>query len=374
MESGENRTVTAADIKEQYKKLVGRKMFFIFFFSALIVVISGVSATLGSFSITITEVYSIIWHGIPTILQNFDFIIVNGTSGFFREYFTAEEIVVWGLRIPRILLGILAGMGLGVAGCVMQAILRNPLASPYTLGISSGAGFGASLAILAGAGIVGGKYLIIGNAFVFALLVSFIILGLSSRKGATPETMILAGIAMMYLFGAMTTILQYFGEAEAVKEAVFWMVGDLDRSSWPKLTIITGALACCVPLLMMKSWDMNVMGAGDETATSLGVNVARTRIVAMLVSTVVVACIVSFTGTIGFIGLVAPHITRMAIGGDNRYVLPVSGLIGAVLLISADIVARTIIAPVILPVGAVTAFMGAPLFLYMIMRRRREYW
>jgi hypothetical protein len=137
-----------------------------------------------------------------------------------------------------------AGIGLGVAGAVMQAILRNPLASPYTLVISSGAGFGASLAILAGAGIVGGDYLIIGNAFVFALLCSFIILGLSSRKGATPETMILAGIAMMYLFGAMTTILQYFGEAEAVKEAVFWMVGDLDRSSWPKLTLILDFQRC----------------------------------------------------------------------------------------------------------------------------------
>ena len=374
MEKEESRTLTAADIKEQYKKFVGRKIFFIFFFTALIVVISGVSATLGSYPITVTEVYSIIWHGIGTILQNFDCIIVHGTSGFFREYFATEEMVVWGLRLPRILLGIIAGIGIGIAGAVMQAILRNPLASPYTLGISSGAGFGASLAILAGAGIIGGKYLIIGNAFVFALLVSFIILALSSRKGSTPETMILAGIAMMYLFGAMTTILQYFGEAEAVKEAVFWMVGDLNRASWPVVTIIIGTLACCAPLLMMKSWDLNVMGAGDETAKSLGVNVKRTRVITMVVSTLLVATIVCFTGTIGFIGLVAPHMTRLAIGGDNRYVLPVSGLLGAVILISADLVARTIIAPVILPVGAVTAFMGAPLFLYLIMRRRREYW
>jgi iron complex transport system permease protein len=366
--------VTKEEIKEQYKKFVGRKIFFIFFFTTLIVVISGVSATLGSYFITVAEVYSIIWHGIATILQNFDFIIVNGINEFFSEYFTNKEIVVWGLRLPRIFLGIIAGIGLGLAGAVMQAILRNPLASPYTLGISSGAGFGASLAILAGAGLVGGKYLIVGNAFVFALLVSFIILALSSRKGATPETMILAGIAMMYLFGAMTTILQYFGDAEAVKEAVFWMVGDLNRASWPIVTIILGVLACCVPLLMLKSWDLNVMGAGDETAKSLGVNVKRTRVITMVLSTFLVATIVCFTGTIGFIGLVAPHMTRLAIGGDNKYVLPVSGLLGAVILISADLVARRLIAPVILPVGAVTAFMGAPLFLYLIMRRRREYW
>jgi len=374
MKREESRTMTAKDIKEQYKKFIGRKIFFVFFFAALILIISGVSTTLGSYPITVKEVYSIIWRGSITILQNLDFIIVNGIREFAREYFTTEEIVVWQLRLPRIFLGIIAGIGLGLAGAVMQAILRNPLASPYTLGISSGAGFGASLAILAGAGIVGGKYLIIGNAFVFALLVSFIILALSSRKGATPETMILAGIAMMYLFGAMTTILQYFGEAEAVKEAVFWMVGDLNRASWPVVTIILGVLACCAPLLMLKSWDLNVMGAGDETAKSLGVNVKRIRVITMVVSTLLVATIVCFTGTIGFIGLVAPHMTRLAIGGDNKYVLPVSGLLGAVILISADLVARRIIAPVILPVGAVTAFMGAPLFLYLIMRRRREYW
>jgi iron complex transport system permease protein len=374
MKREESRTMTAKDIKEQYKKFIGRKIFFVFFFAALIIIISGVSTTLGSYPITVKEVYSIIWRGSITILQNLDFIIFHGVREFSREYFTTEEIVVWQLRLPRIFLGIIAGIGLGLAGAVMQAILRNPLASPYTLGISSGAGFGASLAILAGAGIVGGKYLIIGNAFVFALLVSFIILALSSRKGATPETMILAGIAMMYLFGAMTTILQYFGEAEAVKEAVFWMVGDLNRASWPVVTIILGVLACCAPLLMLKSWDLNVMGAGDETAKSLGVNVKRIRVITMVVSTLLVATIVCFTGTIGFIGLVAPHMTRLAIGGDNKYVLPVSGLLGAVILISADLVARRIIAPVILPVGAVTAFMGAPLFLYLIMRRRREYW
>ncbi len=455
MKKEESSTVTADEIREQYKKFVGRKILFIFIFIALIVGITGVSTSLGSADLSVWDAYSsILRKPFPDMFESKYICTLDNVPGSdsekLKQYLVAEygigwvqsaeiskseggtiiitgvgenkveitpderdaekmavkisgdidsahrvkdfkvkevngeiriheatwlaDVCVWNLRLPRIFLGIIAGIGLGLAGAVMQAILRNPLASPYTLGISSGAGFGASLAILAGAGIVGGKYLIIGNAFVFALLVSFIILGLSSRKGATPETMILAGIAMMYLFGAMTTILQYFGEAEAVKEAVFWMVGDLNRSSWPVVTIVTGVLLCCVPLLMMRSWDLNVMGAGDETAKSLGVNVKRTRIIAMVVSTLLVATIVCFTGTIGFIGLVAPHMTRLAIGGDNRYVLPVSGLLGAVILISADLVARRIIAPVILPVGAVTAFMGAPLFLYLIMRRRREYW
>lgn len=352
-------TLTKEEVKIQYNKFIGRKLSFIFFLLASIILVAGISASLGSANLTVLETYSSILHRL------------------FPAYFESGELAdvfVWNLRLPRIFMGIVAGFGLGVAGCVMQAILKNPLASPYTLGISSGASFGASLAILTGVGIIGGDYLIVGNAFLFALLCSFTILGLSNRKGATPETMILAGIAMMYLFAAMTTILQYFGEAEAVKEAVFWTVGDLDRFSWPKVKIIFGALVCCFPLLMIKSLDLNIMAAGDETAASLGVNVKRTRVILMAVTTLLVACIVCFTGTIGFIGLVAPHLTRIAIGGDNRFVLPVSGLFGALLLISADLVARRVLAPIILPVGAITAFMGAPLFLYMIMKRKREYW
>ena len=352
-------TLTKEEVRSQYNNLIGKKVFFIFFLLFAIILVSGISASMGSANLSIWETYS---------------SILNRLFPAYFEPGWLADVCIWNLRLPRIFMGIVAGFGLGIAGCVTQAVLKNPLASPYTLGISSGAGFGASLAILTGTSVAGGNYLVIGNAFLFALLCSFIILGLSNRKGATPETMILAGIAMMYLFAAMTTILQYFGEAEAVKEAVFWTVGDLDRSSWPKVTIILGVLTCCLPLLMIKSPDLNLMTAGDETAASLGVNVKRTRIILMSITTLLVACIVCFTGTIGFIGLVAPHFTRIAVGGDNRFALPVSGLLGALLLTSADLVARIILAPIILPVGAITAFMGAPLFLYMIMKRKKEYW
>jgi iron complex transport system permease protein len=256
----------------------------------------------------------------------------------------------------------------------MQGVLRNPLADPYMLGVASSAGFGASLAILAGAGIFGGQYMIIGNAFIFALLCSALILGLSSRKGSTPGTMILTGFAMMFLFSALTTLLQYFAESEAVRAAVFWMIGDLGKASWEKLAVVAAVTVCCVPLLIWKSWDLNIMGAGDESAKSLGVRVERVRIVIMVVASLMVSSIVSFTGTIGFVGLVAPHVSRMVIGGDNRYLLPASGLVGAALLLLADTVARTVMAPVILPVGVVTAFLGVPLFVYLIMKRGREYW
>jgi len=346
----------SAEIKEQYKKFVGRKILFILFSLVLIFVIAGVAATLGSYPITVTEVYSIIWQGL------------------FQNAETTKEIVVWNLRLPRILMGILAGIGLAIAGTMMQGILRNPLASPFTLGISSSAGFGAALAILLGAGLIAGKYLIIVNAFFFALVPTFIILGLTRYKRATPETMVLAGIAMLYIFSAATTLLMYFSEAEAVKAAYFWMVGSLGRASWDNLLPVSIVLAGCVILLMWKSWDVNVMGAGDETAKSLGVNVERIRIFIMVIASLLAAGIVCFTGTIGFIGLVAPHMCRMVIGGDNRFLIPASGLFGAALLLGADTIARTIIAPVILPVGILTAFMGGPLFLYLIMRRRREYW
>lgn len=348
-----------AEIKEQYKKFIGRKILFILFSLILIFIIAGVAATLGSFPITVTEVYSIIWHGL------------------FQNPETTKEIIVWNLRLPRILMGILAGIGLAIAGTMMQGILRNPLASPFTLGIASGAGFGAALAILLGAGIIAGgtgKYLIIGNAFVFSLIPTFVILGLTRYKRATPETMILAGIAMLYIFSAATTLLMYFAESEAVKAAYFWMVGSLGKASWDALLPVSIVLAGCVPLLMWKSWDVNVMGAGDETAKSLGVNVERTRIAILVIASLMSAGIICFTGTIGFIGLVAPHMCRMVIGGDNRFLIPASGLFGAALLLGADTIARTIIAPIILPVGVITAFMGGPLFLYLIMRKRREYW
>ena len=346
----------SAEIKEQYKKFIGRKILFIFSSIILIFIIAGIAATLGSFPISVTEVYSIIWHGL------------------FQNPETNKEIVVWNLRLPRILMAIVAGMGFAIAGTEMQGILRNPLASPFTLGIASGAGFGAALAILLGAGIVAGKYLVIGNAFLFALVPTFVILGLTHYKRATPETMILAGIAMLYIFSAATSLLMYFSKDEAVKEAYFWMVGDLVRASWSTFFSVVIMLACLIPVLMWKSWDINVMGAGDETAKSLGVNVERSRILILLIASLMTAGIVCFTGTIGFIGLVAPHMCRMVIGGDNRFLIPASGLFGAALLLAADTVARTIMAPIILPVGVITAFMGGPLFLYLIMRRKSEYW
>jgi len=359
MQTTSNGTRSTSDIKKEYISLIGRKIIFICILIFSLIAVIGIASTIGVLDFTVKDVYLSIFNAV--------------FPGSF-EVPEVVDLVVLQIRLPRICLGILAGMGLGVAGCVMQGILRNPLASPYTLGISSGAGFGAAAAIVLGAGFVGGEYLIIGNAFIGALVCSFVILLLSGRRDASPETMLLAGIALMYLFSASTALLQYFADDQAAKEVTFWLIGSLSYASWSKISAIAVVIALTFPVLLWKSTDLNLISAGDETARSLGVNVRQTRLLLMVVASLLTACIVSFTGTIGFIGLVAPHMTRMIIGGDNRFVFPTSALLGGVLLTVADMVAIKIIEPTIIPIGIMTAYMGVPLFLYLIIKRRRDYW
>lgn len=347
------------DLRAEYQRFIGRKVLFLIVLVLGMAVLAGVAATKGSANISVTEVYA-------TILAKF-------LPNSFQTTWFADTIV-WGLRLHRILLAIVGGIGLAIAGAVMQGILKNPLASPFTLGIASAASFGAALAIILGAGFVGGEYLIIANAFIFTLIASMTVYGLAKYKGITPETMILAGIAIMYIFSAMTSLLQYVGKAEQVQEVVFWMMGSLGRSSWDRVWIVSAVIALCFPYLLLRSWDINAMGAGDETAKSLGVNVERTRVICMMLASLITASVICFTGTIGFIGLVSPHITRMIIGGDHRFLLPASALVGGLLLLAADTVARTILAPVILPVGIMTSFLGVPFFIYLFLRRKKEVW
>ena len=353
------RACERADLREQYRQYTGRKVLFFLVLLLAIVLLSGVAVTLGSAEISIMDVYS-------SILARFF------PGHFHSTAFT--DMIIWDLRLHRVLMGIVAGMGLGMAGAVMQGILKNPLASPFTLGISSAASFGAALAIILGAGIVAGSWLVIGNAFIFALLSALAVYGLAKYKGISSETMILAGIAIMYLFSALTSLLQYAGKSEQVHEVVFWMMGSLGRSSWETVGMVITILVLCLPYLIIKSWDLNALGAGDETAQSLGVYVERTRVIYMMLASLITASIICFTGTIGFIDLVSPHITRMAIGGDHRFLLPGSALVGALLLLGADTLARTVLAPVILPVGIMTSFIGVPFFVYLFLRRRRMFW
>ncbi|MDF2956781.1 MAG: ABC-type Fe3+-siderophore transport system [Candidatus Alkanophagales archaeon MCA70_species_1] len=366
-------------VLELYERFVSKKFLFIAGTLLLIVVLVGVAVTLGSANITVGQAYAAV---VEATLEKLEAAVNAMMLGRLELHFAPDfdvpskyEKIVCDIRLPRVFMALVVGAALALAGTVMQAILRNPLASPFTIGISSAAGFGAALAIILGVSLTRSTiWIVAGNAFVFAVLDALLIYGISRMKGATPETMILAGVAFMYLWSGMTSFLQYVGEAHAVQEALIWMFGDLTKATWLKLGVTSLIAAACIPYLVLKAWDLNVLMLGDETAKSLGVDAGRVRLASMLFASLLTAGAVCFVGTIGFVGLVAPHIVRMIIGGDHRFLLPASALFGAALLLACDTAARTVLAPVILPVGILTSFMGVPLFLYLILRRRREYW
>lgn len=290
------------------------------------------------------------------------------------------QIVVH-IRLLRVLAAVVAGMGLSLAGCVMQGVLLNPLASDYTLGVSQGAAFGAAVAIVAmGAGsvqstgadavLIRNPYLVTVAAFAGAIFATVAILLLAKYRGISPEAMVLAGIAFGSLFSAGTVITQYFASDVQVASIVFWTFGDVGRVSWQELAIMTAVTLPVATYFFFNRWNYNALEGGDDTAKSLGVNVGRARMVGMFLASLVTAVAVSFLGIIAFVGLVSPHLMRRIIGGDYRYLIPASCAAGAFLLLASDTLSRTIIAPVVLPVGAITSFMGAPLFLYLLVKGR----
>ncbi|MCG7849774.1 MAG: iron ABC transporter permease, partial [ANME-2 cluster archaeon] len=228
----------------------------------LIILLTGVIITFGPLDITVTEAYSALLDKLYPDCFNVDDL---------------TEQVIWNIRFPRIIGGIMAGFGFGVCGCVMQAVLKNPLASPFTLGISAGAQFGIAIAAVLGISVVGGPYILIGNAFVFALLCSGFIIALATIKGATSETLILAGIAVNYFFSAMSQLFKYFATDEQLRLMTSWGMGDLAAFSWERFPLILAVFVICVPLLMLKAWDLNIMTAGDETAKSIGVDANNVR-------------------------------------------------------------------------------------------------
>lgn len=286
----------------------------------------------------------------------------------------AKTHILMTIRLPRVVLAIIGGMGLAVSGTVIQAVLRNPLASSYTLGVSSGAGFGAALAIGLGMGIWGGNYIVVGNAFFFGMVSMFLVYAIARIKGAAPGMLILAGIAIHYLFTALIAIVKYMVEFEILAGIVFWLMGGLNLASWENIAIVLPlVLIPSLILIFGYSWDLNAISSGDEVAVSLGVDPERTRIAVLTLATLITSVIIAFTGIIGFVCLVGPHIARMMIGSDHRFLLPFSCLTGAVLLLGADTVARTVIQPTELPVGIVTALLGVPFFLHLLIRNKR-YW
>jgi iron complex transport system permease protein len=259
----------------------------------------------------------------------------------------------------------------------MQGVLRNPLVSSYILGISSAAGFGAALAIVFGMGVIAGfsGYLVIVNAFIFSCLAMVMVYGIARLRGVTTETVILAGVAIGFLFSALLSLIQYVGpEHGALHAIVFWLMGGLQSATWEGIMIVFPIVILTVVLMVQQSWNINVMSMGEEVATSLGVNSKRVLTITMVLETMATASIISFTGVIGFICLISPHISRMLIGSDHRFLIPCSALVGACLLLCSDTVGRLVLQPAELPVGIVTSLLGVPFFIYILVSKRRQSW
>lgn len=349
----------SAEMREIYARSIASKTTFIVTGVVVLIGIILLATSLGAADLSVKSVFN---------------AIVAKFLPFIKSE-TLDETVIWHLRLPRVIMGVIAGIGLAISGTVMQGVLRNPLVSPFTLGISSAAAFGASLAIMFGVGFTtSGTYLIILNAFIFALACAFLVYGISWIRGVTPETMILAGIALTYLFSALTATLQFIGTEQQLQSIVFWMFGSLTRVDWNGVLVVSIILVIALPLLMRYAWAMNAMASGgNEVAKSLGINTSMVGIVSSLLAVLITAAIISFTGVIAFVGLVGPHIARLIIGGDHRFLIPYSGIVGGILVVAADTIGRTVFSPVIIPVGIVISYLGVPLFINLILTRKREY-
>ena len=287
-----------------------------------------------------------------------------------------EDVIIWQLRLPVALMAVAVGAMLGVAGAEMQTILNNPLADPFTLGLSSAAGFGAALAIVLGWSVlpgVGGLFVSV-NAFVFALLTACALFLFTRLRGVTPEAMILVGIAMLFTFNALLAFLQYGASELQLAQLIFWQLGSLARATWPKVGICVVVLALLLPWFMHRSWALTALRMGEDKAAALGVNVGLLRIGVLAGVSLLAAVAVSFVGAIAFVGLVGPHIARMIVGEDQRGFLPLSALCGALILSGTSIASKSITPGIVYPIGMITSLIGIPFFLLLILGKRKRHW
>lgn len=289
--------------------------------------------------------------------------------------------ILFRVRLPRTAAAAVVGAALALSGCVMQCVLRNPLASASTLGVSQGAAFGAAAAIIGlDAGVqnaanasaavtISSPAAVTVCAFLGGMATTVFVLALSRLRGAAPSSMILAGVALSSLFTGGTTLLQYFADDIQVATVVYWTFGDLGRPGWSEIGLIAACTAAALLFFLWNRWNYNALSGGGDTARSLGVNVGVLTCASMALCTLIAAVSVAFVGVVSFVGLVAPHMLRRFTGADHRFLIPASALGGAALLLLGDLAARELLSPAVLPIGAITSFLGAPMFLYLLFRR-----
>ncbi|MBL3563933.1 iron ABC transporter permease [Rhodovulum sulfidophilum] len=284
------------------------------------------------------------------------------------------RVILWDIRLPVALAALVVGASLAVAGVQMQTVLGNPLASPFTLGLSAAASFGAALGLILGVSLLPASavaFAVPVNAFLISMGAALFIHRLSQKRGITTEMIVLLGTTLVFTFTALLQALQYVAPDQALSAVVFWTMGSLSRANWLKLGIMSVTLALVSLAFAKQAWALTALRLGESRATSLGVPVARLRLRGILLGSLLASVCVSFVGTIGFVGLVAPHIARMLVGEDQRFLLPTSALCGALMLSAASVLSKSLIAGQTLPIGIVTSLVGVPLFFTLIMRTKR---
>ncbi|MBQ8180031.1 MAG: iron ABC transporter permease [Candidatus Methanomethylophilaceae archaeon] len=287
-----------------------------------------------------------------------------------------HDLVVWEYNVPRAIMGLFVGAGLAVGGAVMQALMRNPLADPYTTGVASGASLGAVMFFTMGISLLSlDNYTLATttNALILSMIPTMAIVLISQHKHITPTTMILAGIAIMYVFRAATSLMMFVADPESVEEAYIWSVGTLGSASWDNIWFVAGSVTVISVLLLLVSNQVTIMTAGDRSASTMGVWAKPLRIICLLLIAIMTAIMVSFTGTIGFMGLVAPHIARVFVGSNMRYLIPCSAALGSLILIGADCLAKTI-SMTGMPVGVITSIIGGPIFIILLIKGAKKVW
>lgn len=349
---------TAAAAMERRYRQSNRKAIALLFTASVLVLSCGVLFTgVGAADATLKDIFAVFRSFLPGGGE------VTGQN---------QKIILL-LRLPRITLAILCGAGLSVAGAALQGVTRNPLVSPFTIGISSAAAFGASLSIVYGVGLFGGTNVgIVISAFTWALICALGVYLVSLRAGMTPESIILTGIAINYLFNACDSVVKFFANDYQLAAAVQWLFGSLNGAVWPQVLVVTLFTVPCLAGIYLFAQPLNVLSGGDDqVAKTLGVSAGKVRGLVGLMAVLLTASIISFTGVIGFVGLAGPHIARLLIGSDHRFLLPFSALSGALLVLVGDTIGRIVLAPVNVPVGIVVSFLGVPIFVHLILKRRR---
>ncbi len=359
-----------------YHTIQKRKLLVLVTLFVILIIVSILAVGIGSVYIPPADALAVFGHAL------FPDLIAFPDGGM-------ADLIVMNFRLPRILLAILAGVALATAGAVMQGLLRNPLVSPFTLGLSSAASFGAALIIVLGPAILGslfaGTILLLGvtfsvksvllilSAFLFGCLSVILVYLISRTKHTSQAIMILAGVVIGYLFQAGLLGLKYVSNDDALRDIVTWLMGGMWGATWQAIAILFTIVLICFFLVERMAWDLNTLSSGDDVAKNLGINVQLFRISGLLIVSFAASACLAFTGIIGFVGLMTPHICRMLIGNDYRYLLPASALLGALILLISDTVARVILAPIEIPVGIIMYILGGLFFLFLITRGHGRY-